>query len=549
MSERQSQSTTRRRRIAPAVAVAALVALAAGVVIPSAVGQSSGRADSSGERATSTTPRGDRGEDTAGGSGDRDARAEAADDEQRIEAGGSGVGEGDSWFTVERRDFLLEVMASGELEAIDQVDVKSQVEGQNAIVYVVAEGQWVEEGELLVRLADDQIREKVQQEELQVEQARATLKEAEQKLSIRRSEADSEVRKAEMKLELSKLSLAQWREGTDRQKERELDLALEKARRNLDRAKRDLELSRQLEAEKFISTAELEDDEIALIEAENALQTAELNRTIYDKYERPRELTQHASDVDEAEAELDRTRRSTRSDLEVLESDLASKRRQYEIRLDGFEKRKQQLDATEIRAPRAGMVVYASSTGSRWRRPDPIEVGREVRFNETIMMLPNTEQMIARLRVHEAMMAQVRKGQRVKVTVDALPGRVLEGEVDRIAVLADSSNWMNPDLREYTVKATLSDVADLGLKPGMRAHGRLIVGDVRDALAAPVQAVFADGEGRYVFVPAPGGGKVQRRDVRIGRSSDTLVEITAGLEPGEQVLLRRPEPRELASSE
>jgi hypothetical protein len=53
-------------------------------------------------------------------------------------------------------------------------------------------------------------------------------------------------------------------------------------------------------------------------------------------------------------------------------------------------------------------------------------------------------------------------------------------------------------------------------------------------LAVPKAAVFDEGTRSFVFVEDT-SGLLTRRAVRKGRADDRLVEITAGLVPGEQV--------------
>jgi HlyD family secretion protein len=450
------------------------------------------------------------------------------------------------WYTVEHRSFDLTVSASGELEAKRKVEVKCEVEGQTTIVEVIDEGSAVAEGDVLVKLADDEIKEKIVQEQLQVEQATADMVAAEQEMAIARSDAENELKEAQLKVEMAELDLEKWRNGTDPQKQRELQLALERATRELKRAKEDLVLSRELEAEKFISTAELEDDELEVIEAEAALLTANLDIQVYEQYTRPKELKQVESDLEQARAALERTQRRNESKLAQAEAKLKGKERSLQLRQDRLAEYEEQLAKTVIVAPQDGLVVYASSVGPAWRRRgDPIVQGRQVRFNETIIVLPDTRDMVAKLKVHEAMVAQVKPGMPVSITIDARPEEPLIGEVESIGVMAEDGGWLNPNLREYDVSVRLPTQAGDALKPAMRCTGVIQLGQVQNALAVPVQAVHVEGKEYYCFV-RDRTGKAERRTVVIGRSGETFVEIIEGLEVGDLVLLRNPRPQELA---
>ncbi len=59
--------------------------------------------------------------------------------------------------------------------------------------------------------------------------------------------------------------------------------------------------------------------------------------------------------------------------------------------------------------------------------------------------------------------------------------------------------------------------------------------DERETLVIPEEALTPEAEKQYVFVVAD--GKAQRREVRIGGRSPGNVEILAGLEAGERVIV------------
>lgn len=459
------------------------------------------------------------------------------------EADGSAAS-GPATYPVSRQSFDLTVIAAGELEAKRKIDIKCEVEGQTTIVEIIPEGTAVKAGDVLVQLAAEEIEAKIEQETLNAERALADKIAAEQALAIQESEAESNIKAAQLKLELAQLDLAKWEKGTDPQQQRERALALEKAKRNLVRYKRDLELSRQLYAEKFISQGELEDDEIRVLEAEAALETAQLEISVYASYSRPKEIKKAASDVEQAAAELVRTNHKNLSDLERLRADLISKDRTHRIRDERLTKLKEQLAKTTIRAPEDGLVVYATSVGPGSRRAQPMAQGRVVRLGESLLLLPDTRQMIASLKVNEALVAQVAADQRVALTIDARPGQYIPAKVYQIGVMAEDGGWLNPDLREYVVRVDLPEGADDSLKPGMRCSGEIVIGRVEDALAVPVQAVFVEGEETFCYVRSA-LRTVERRIVTMGRASESLVEITDGLSEGETVLLRRPRPDEM----
>lgn len=453
---------------------------------------------------------------------------------------------GPVWFDVRRQNLELAIVSAGELETKRKVEIKSLVEGTTTIVEVVPEGQRVKEGDVVMRLADDDIRTRIETELLSLEQAKSDFVTAQQTLAIEQTDAESDLRAAQVKLDLIRLDMAKWESGDDPQKKRELSLALEKAKRTLTRDKRDLELSEQLHEQKFISLSELEDDQIAVIEAENTLKTATQNISVYNDYTRPKEFQKLVSDVAQAAESLDRSKRRAEININRAKSTLAVRTRTLHIREERLEKYEDQLKATIVVAPQDGLVVYGTTVGNRRGRSDPIAQGRQVRFNELLIVLPDTREMVAAVKINETMMPVIRVGQKAAVTSDYRPGLIMEGTVSQLGVMAEDGGWFNPDIREYGVRIDLPPGIDDDLKPAMRCTARILIGKLDDVLAVPLQAVVTESKQRYVYVPAA-DGKVEKRNVTIGKNNESMVEIKEGLAEGDRVLLRRPRPGELLS--
>jgi hypothetical protein len=145
--------------------------------------------------------------------------------------------------------------------------------------------------------------------------------------------------------------------------------------------------------------------------------------------------------------------------------------------------------------------------------------------------------MIASIRVHESLAGRIRPQMEVQVKVDAAGGKVFPGTVESIGVMAETGGWRDPNLREYTVRVAI-DVGEEQLKPSMRCEARVIIDSVPETLTVPVQAVFTDGPVRFVYQARD--KRFHRVPVKLGRRSDTVAEILAGLKEGEPVLLREP---------
>jgi RND family efflux transporter MFP subunit len=129
--------------------------------------------------------------------------------------------------------------------------------------------------------------------------------------------------------------------------------------------------------------------------------------------------------------------------------------------------------------------------------------------------------------VPEACASAVNVGERVRARLDA-SGRELEVTLEEIAPSSE------PGSHSFLVKAALPD--DVRARPGEFA--RLIRPcQERQAVLVSARAVRALGQLELVTVVA--GGRGHPRHVRTGKRFGDRVEILAGVEPGERVLIGR----------
>ncbi len=445
---------------------------------------------------------------------------------------------------VRKASFDITTNASGELEAKRQIEIRSELEAQSTIVKIVDEGVTVKKGDILIELNSDKIDSSLLDAQIALESAKADLTTAQNNLAIQETDNQTKIRQAELKVELAKITLEQWEQGEVKKMRQQIALAIEKADRDHARLSDKFKNSEELYQRQFLSKNDYDLDKIALVEAEAAVKKAALEHTIYEEFTYKKERKKNASDVEDAQAELGRTKLNALSELANKQAALNKAEEQLKRRQEQLDKLVKQKDACTIKAPSDGLVVYGTSLErNRWGMNEGgLQVGREVYPNMLLMILPDTSEMVASVKVQESLAGRVKPGQTATVRVDAAGGRAFTGKVDSIGVLAETGGWRDPNLREYTVKITLADAAP-GLKPSMRCEAQLVLGRVDDALSVPVQAVFNDGAVRFVY--ASEAGRFVRVPVKLGRRSDTYAEIAAGLNEGGVVLLREPAPGEV----
>jgi HlyD family secretion protein len=448
--------------------------------------------------------------------------------------------------------FEVTTTSSGELEAKNQIEVRSELENSSTIVEVIEEGKVAKKGDVLVRLNSDQVQTQITDVDLRVETAKADLEKAETAVEIQKKENASKISLARVKVLLAELAFKQWDQGEKEQKTADHATAIVKAEEELVRLKEKYDKCVELQAKGFVSTDQMKRDKLEHDDAVRALAKAILAKSIFEKYEIESGRASKQSDVDQAKEELERVMEQSKIELKSKEAEKVSAQRKLDTNVEHLAKLKRQLEKSTIIAPADGLVVYATSmerSRRGWGDDGPLSIGRQVFPNEALIILPDTSEMVATVRVHETLASRIKEGLQATVKVDAVGGRTFNAKVVSIGILAESSGWRDPNLREYTVKLGLNNSDLVEMKPSMRCEAEIIMGSVENALSVPIQAVHNDGMLRYVHVQESGSSKYLQRPIKLGRISESLGEVVAGLKEGERVLLRKPAAGEVLDRE
>lgn len=445
---------------------------------------------------------------------------------------------------IELMDFDITVTASGELEAKNQLEIRNPLSTNSRIAELIDEGEIVAEGDLLIRLDTDNIEQQIRQERLNVITARNDFEQAEANVRLQINENDSVLQEVELQVELVKLALDRWREGEVAKRREQLRITDENAERELSRLEEKLRRTQMLFENEFKSKDELEQVEIRYQQAIADDVIAKLDIEIYEGYQHPEDEKTKLANVEKADAALERAIEQNEINLRNKEATVETRTEQLRIREERLAELEEQFEAATILAPRSGLVVYRTSLGDhRGRGDDPLDVGSDVYPNQTLMILPDTSEMVASVSVHESLAGRVKPNQRARILVEAVD-RTFTGTVLSIGVLAETGGWRDPNRREYKVKIALDTQAGMeDLKPSMRCDATIFLDHAQQVLAAPIEAVFSEGPVQFVYVMA--GNRVMRKPVRLGKRSDLYAAIDSGLSGGDTVLIREPRPGEI----
>lgn len=430
----------------------------------------------------------------------------------------------------------IKVIERGSLESAANVQLTSKVEGSTAIIKIVEEGTRVEKGQLLVELDSSKLRTDHTQQQIVVKQAEAAEMAAVEALAIQRTQNESDTAAAQLKLDLAVLDLTKYQEGEFKQLKNTIEGEIALASEEVTRSKESYEFTKRIASKGYATPAAVEADRIAEKKAVINHEAALEKLKVLVEFESVRQLKEKEANSKEFVRELERVRRKGEAALTQCEADLASRKLTASVEKTKLERLDQQIEACKLFAPQEGLVVYANQQGGRGGSQElMIQEGAMVRERQAIINLPDISRMRVNARIHESKIDLIEEGLPARIRVDAQPGKVFSGKVDTVSLVPLSGNWPNFNLKEYSTTVAIGEAdASTSLKPGLTAEVEILVDTISNALLIPIQCIVERGGRHFVFVAK--GPVVSRREVKIGRTNDSHVELKDGLTVGEMAV-------------
>jgi multidrug efflux system membrane fusion protein len=231
-------------------------------------------------------------------------------------------------------------------------------------------------------------------------------------------------------------------------------------------------------------------------------------------------LTQARADFDRV-AQLFENRSASKADYDAAYARYRASEAQHD-------QAEQSLADCALRAPLDGYVLRRS-----------VEVGTLVSPGAAAFSVGDLRSVKVVFGVPDVLVGSMTPGASQAVAVEAVPGQAFRGRITRVAPSAD------PSSRVFEVEVTIPN-ADARLKSGMIASLE-VAGPAAPtgapAALVPLNAVVrppGDANAYAVFVvESAGAGQVARlRRVRLGDVSGNMIQVIAGLQGGERVVVR-----------
>jgi HlyD family secretion protein len=164
----------------------------------------------------------------------------------------------------------------------------------------------------------------------------------------------------------------------------------------------------------------------------------------------------------------------------------------------------------------------------------PVKRGDFVKVGDLLAELADLHKVRVRAFIDEPEMGALEPGEPVKITWDALPNRVWQGQTEVIPkqVVSRGSRSVGELLCSV-------DNSKLELLPNTNVSVRIHSRERQNVMAIPRGAVERIGGQSFVFVVKRGVGKdtLEKRPIQVGIADATNYEVVSGLNPGEIVAL------------
>lgn len=497
---------------------------------------------------------------------------------------------------VERGDVTLSFNASGVLQPLTVVDVKSKAGGE-IVKLAVDEGSVVHAGDLIARIDPRDTKALYEQAQADLDSSEARRSQNKSALDMQIVQSSAGVTQAQSALAAAKLNL-QTLEARAGAQPKLTAAAIAQAEANYNVAVKDLESFqrvsapqtraqvqgdlRQSQAAMETSKAAYQRNQTLLAKGYVSQAATDASRSAYeaaaaayanakvrsDKLEDDLRIQQQSAEarVDQSQAALATARANgiavgssvrdllqAREQVRQAEAALAqakSNRKQVDVQRAELraataailrskisrDNAKVQLDSTTVVAPRDGVVVV-----KYLEEGTIIPPGTSV-FSEgtSIVQLADVSRMYVEVMADEADITNVRLGQSVRVRLEASPDHPILGKVSRI----NPGAITNDGVTQVKVRVEVNKTPGVKLMPGLNASCEFIEREVKHVLMVPSPAIQREGKKTFVEVMVQ-PNKTVRREVVTGPSGNSMVEILKGLSEGENVVTSKIDKRQI----
>lgn len=179
---------------------------------------------------------------------------------------------------------------------------------------------------------------------------------------------------------------------------------------------------------------------------------------------------------------------------------------------------------------RAGEMIYGSM-------PLDMVIAGSGERKRSLARVVDEAQLYVECDIDEADAGKLRPGQTVRITLDALGGKIIPGKIARTGLSVSTAEGRSRAVRAEVEVVDLETMAQRGqrLLVGMSADIEVILESRQDAVRIPTLTILESEHERSVFVLDE--GKLRRKSIQTSAANWEFTEVREGLRPGELVVV------------
>lgn len=420
---------------------------------------------------------------------------------------------------VEKQNLIITVSANGTIQPERTVNISPKTAGILKKL-LINEGDFLKRGQIIAYMDDSNLQGELIQSKAQLASAEASL----QKLIAGNRPQD--IIQAQAQLEESEANLKKLLSGNRLEDIAQAEARLKKAKLNYQQAEDEFYRYQELFKAGAISRQNFSTYQTNRNTSFLQVQEAEQALTLQKSGTRQ-------EDIEQARAKVKQTQQALKlAQLGARQEDIEQARAQVDAARGALKTMQAQIEDTIIRAPFDGLVAKIYAEPGSFVTPTTAGNAVSSALSASILSLTSKNQVVASLA--ESNISRIRIGQKVKITVDAYPGKVFAGKVSQIA----SQATVQQNVTSFDVKITIDSDESL-LISGMNVGVEFNVGQLENALVIPNIAIVRQQNQTGVFILGA-DKKPQFVAIKTGVTVKDKTQILSGITRDAQVLISFP---------
>ena len=439
---------------------------------------------------------------------------------------------------VENGNIAATVQITGNVDALHDIQVAAKTPGRILAVNF-REGDLVKAGQVVVQQDTTDLQATVRQDEALLLADQAKVDQANETLRIQQTQAKQNVLNAQATLAGAQQNYKKYKGGNRPQDILQAEATTLQAKAQRDQALVTLNRDKILYPQGAIAKATLDADQ-STYESDQALyvkaQAAEaLEKAGYQQ----EDINSAQQQVREQEANLQNQVANQRQ-VAVQKGAVEAANAVVKQDLAKIAYDRTQVGYAVIRSPIDGVVAA--------RETEPGELATS---GTALMRIVNIDTLYYQPTISETDFSATHAGDKVRVTVDALPGKTFAGRVAALYPAADTST------RVFSLRVEM-DNSQHTMRPGMFARGTLTTHVARNVPVVPTSALVTTSAqvgfeandssnapvsqglqlpAQQIVVLSADGQSVEVRPATLGIVTMTRAQITSGVQAGEQIVV------------